>query len=400
MNGISKYQQQTIFYNQLIPIMQQDQPLSYECDLTEPLNHILCSSTIAFDQYENQFPNSVFPGFSEAAYRYNFFSLNTYYPPFEYEPVELAEEYYGLTNQQMSKNFQAEANALGQEGQEVPSPQLYTPQEIENPEDVEKIEEIQVFFGRENQILINSGSNKIIEIQMASNNNTETTQTRQRTNQPDQYSINSTCNGLHIAQVTLIPRDFPLESQISSPFAHQNLPQIENRQREQANEQENEIARRPISFTQNNLFLIGLIDKALQSLASSYIRSLNHIVFKKFKQYSTIEIFDFHYPGGTKALQPFDLVFINKVNQIFRDATNSNVQALMNNFTRNQLEELMHNKQNRRILSKFSRFLLKMPYNLTYKRGVRKYSEEQYYQHIRGLMRLANLYKHLEIIGK
>ncbi|TNV79416.1 hypothetical protein FGO68_gene2357 [Halteria grandinella] len=144
------------------------------------------------------------------------------------------------------------------------------------------------------------------------------------------------------------------------------------------------------------LSVIDIIDLYTNQIVSSYERSLNHIIFKKFKSYSTLETFKRQFPQLAADLRIVsELQFIQSIFNPLVGFTEENnfVQKIMRNFTKHELMRFMRNDQTRTIYLQFSHYILKMPFDLTYKKNERSYTEEDFESQIIKLHDLARLYE-------
>ncbi|TNV79391.1 hypothetical protein FGO68_gene5197 [Halteria grandinella] len=144
------------------------------------------------------------------------------------------------------------------------------------------------------------------------------------------------------------------------------------------------------------LSVLEIIELYTDQIISSYDRSLNHIIFKKFKSYSALETFKQQFPQ--LAADPRIVSELNFIQSVFNPTggftdENNYIQRVMKNFTKIELMRFMRNDQTRTIYLQFSQYLLLMPFDLTYKKNRRWYTEKDFESQIIKLHDLARLYE-------
>ncbi|TNV79304.1 hypothetical protein FGO68_gene9765 [Halteria grandinella] len=137
-------------------------------------------------------------------------------------------------------------------------------------------------------------------------------------------------------------------------------------------------------------------DLYTDQIISSYVRSLNHIIFKKFKSYSALKTFKRQFPQ--LSADPLIELELNYIQSIFNPVggfteENDYIKKVMNNFTKRELIRFMRNNQTRTIYLQFSHYLLLMPFNLTYKKDKRKFTEKDFKSQVIKFHDLARLYE-------
>ena len=133
-----------------------------------------------------------------------------------------------------------------------------------------------------------------------------------------------------------------------------------------------------------------------EQAVTSYERPLNHIVFKKLKQYTKLSVFKKVFPEEAK--DNYIKEELERIHELARpqrrpSLENAIISQVMGNFTADTMRDFMENGELRNAFLFLAPFIINMPYDLTYKRGVREFSQEDYEAQISKLTDLARLFK-------